>query len=194
MKIETTKQTLLESARKLFAQLGLKDTTMNDIAAESHKGRRTVYTYFKSKNEILDAIIEEELQFIIHSMKQVMKMDMEPLDKFKKFVVTRMDAVKTAVKRNGSLHAEFFRDVFRVELVRRKLEKIELDFLKNILQEGIDKNIFNIDNINQTSVFIHYMLRGLDVPYIRGLIDICDMSQEDMLNRRVNIMIQGLLK
>ena len=39
-----TKQMLLEKARQLFAKSGYENTTMNDIAEASQRGRRTLYT------------------------------------------------------------------------------------------------------------------------------------------------------
>ena len=51
MSISKTRQRLVDVARQLFAKNGLENTTMNDIATQSGKGRRTLYTYFKSKEE-----------------------------------------------------------------------------------------------------------------------------------------------
>ncbi len=44
-----TRERLIEVARQLFAHKGVANTTMNDIAEASEKGRRTIYTYFKNK-------------------------------------------------------------------------------------------------------------------------------------------------
>ena len=52
MSVSKTRQKLVDVARQLFAKNGLESTTMNDIATASGKGRRTLYTYFKSKEEI----------------------------------------------------------------------------------------------------------------------------------------------
>ena len=48
MSISKTRQKLVDVARQLFAKNGLENTTMNDIAMQSGKGRRTLYTYFSS--------------------------------------------------------------------------------------------------------------------------------------------------
>ena len=56
MSISKTRQTLVDVARKLFAKQGLENTTMNDIAVASGKGRRTIYTYFKTKEDIIDFV------------------------------------------------------------------------------------------------------------------------------------------
>ena len=43
-----TREKLIEVARQLFAHKGIENTTMSDIATASEKGRRTIYTYFKT--------------------------------------------------------------------------------------------------------------------------------------------------
>ena len=53
--MKKTKELLIESARKVFARMGVQQATMNDIAEESQKGRRTLYTYFKSKEDVYNA-------------------------------------------------------------------------------------------------------------------------------------------
>jgi len=72
------------------------------------------------------------------------------------------------VVRNGSLRAAFFRDVLKLEHARRRLDGRELSILRSILQQGIDEGTFDIDNASVVAVTIHYALRGLDLPNIRG--------------------------
>ena len=52
MTVLKTRAKLVDVARQLFAKKGVEATTMNDIAVASKKGRRTLYTYFKSKDQI----------------------------------------------------------------------------------------------------------------------------------------------
>ena len=61
MTVLKTKAMLVDVARQLFAKKGVDATTMNDIAMASKKGRRTLYTYFKSKEQIYMAVVESEL-------------------------------------------------------------------------------------------------------------------------------------
>jgi AcrR family transcriptional regulator len=49
MTVQKTRAKLVDVARQLFAKKGVEETTMNDIAVASKKGRRTLYTYFKSR-------------------------------------------------------------------------------------------------------------------------------------------------
>ena len=186
---KTTRKILINAAQKLFGQVGITQTTINDIAVESKKGRRTLYTYFKNKNELIDAIIEEELQFIISSLEQVVKLDTDPVTKLISYITTRMNVIRIAVKRNGSLQAEFFMDVMKVELVRRKLEKIEIKNLEAILKEGIEKNVFPNLDTKKTAVIAHFVMRGLDIPYIRGILESIEDEKDETLKR----IVQGIL-
>ena len=61
MAAEKTRAMLVDVARRLFAKKGIEETTMNDISQASGKGRRTLYTYFRSKEDIYEAVVEAEM-------------------------------------------------------------------------------------------------------------------------------------
>ena len=107
MAVSKTKAKLVDVARQLFAKMGVENTTMNDIALASKKGRRTLYTYFKSKEEIYMAVVESELDILSDIMKRVVEKDISPDQKIIEMIYTRLDAVKEVVYRNGTLRATF---------------------------------------------------------------------------------------
>lgn len=166
MSITQTRQKLIEVARDLFAHKGLEATTMNDIAASSGRGRRTLYTYFRNKEEIYYAVIEEELDHLSEKMDEVASMDVEPEEKLFYLVYSHLSIIRDTVSRNGSLRAEFFRNIWKVEKVRKQFDEEERRILQQVLQEGVDKKRFRIDNVDLMVDIIHYSLKGLEVPYI----------------------------
>ena len=166
MPITKTRQRLIEVARELFAKNGLEATTMNDIAKASGRGRRTLYTYFRHKEEIYYAVIEEELALLSEKMEGVTKMHAEPEEKIFALIYTHLSIIRETVLRNGSLRAEFFLDIWMVEKVRRTFDAKEHRILQLVLQEGIDKGRFRIENVGLMTDIIHYSVKGLEVPYI----------------------------
>ena len=76
MTVSKTRDMLVDVARQLFARMGVDNTTMNDIAQASRKGRRTLYTYFKSKNEIYLAVVESELDQLHKMLVDVASKDL----------------------------------------------------------------------------------------------------------------------
>ena len=170
MAVSKSRAKLVDVARQLFAKKGVDDTTMNDIAVASKKGRRTLYTYFKSKEAIYMAVEESELEMLSDAMEQVAKKDITPYEKILKLIETHLDSIKMVVYRNGTLRAGFFRNIWRVEAVRKNFDAKEIKLFKQVLAEGKDKGIFDIDNVDIIADIVHYCIKGIEVPYIRGQI------------------------
>ena len=64
MSIDTKarEQTILDTAAKLIIQFGYDKTTMSDIADAVGLNRALVYAHFKSKDEVLEALVAREMQ------------------------------------------------------------------------------------------------------------------------------------
>ena len=170
MAVSKTRAKLVDVARQLFAKKGVDNTTMNDIAVASTKGRRTLYTYFKSKEEIYVAVVESELDKLAEALDKVVAENIAPDVKILKLIETHLDAIKLIVHRNGTLRASFFRDIWQVERVRRKLNLHEITLFKQVLTEGNDQGLFDVDNVDILADILHYCVKGIEVPYIRGKI------------------------
>lgn len=170
MTVLKTRAKLVDVARQLFAKKGVEATTMNDIALASKKGRRTLYTYFKNKDQIYMAVVESELKMLSDTMDKVARKPIVPDKKILELIMTHLDIIKMAVYRNGTLRADFFRDIWRVEAVRKYFDNNEIKLFREVLKEGKDQGLFDIDNVEITADILHYCIKGIEVPYIRGQI------------------------
>ena len=65
------KNEILDVAERLFYERGYDNTSTNDILAEIGIARGTLYYHFKSKEDILDAMIERVLNKTISNAKKV---------------------------------------------------------------------------------------------------------------------------
>ena len=170
MTVLKTRAKLVDVARQLFAKKGVEATTMNDIAVASKKGRRTLYTYFKSKDQIYMAVVESELEMLSTQMEKAASKPVSPDKKILELIMTHLDAIKMVVYRNGTLRADFFRDIWRVEAMRKEFDRKETALFRRVLHEGKELNLFDIDNVEITADILHYCIKGIEVPYIRGQI------------------------
>jgi len=182
---------LIEVARQLFAKNGKKNVTMNDIAEVSKKGRRTLYTYFKNKEEIYKAVIDQELDTILERLTVISAKKLEPDAKLTAHILTHLDAVKDVVNRNGSLRADFFHDIYEVERKRRKIDVSEIALIRAIIVDGIKKGVFKRMDPDLSSTIIFYAIKGLEVPYIRQNIN---TEFEKNKNSIVEFVFQGIKK
>lgn len=170
MEISKTRNKIIDAARQVFAKKGVENATMNDIAVAARKGRRTLYTYFNNKEELYWAVAETELDLLSDMMEQAASKDISPDKKIIEVIYTRLETVKVEVFRNGTLKADFFRDIWKVETVRKRFDIRQILLFKQILREGVEKGVFDIDDVDFTALLIHYCVKGIEVPYIRGQI------------------------
>ena len=142
MTVSKTKAKLVDVARQLFAKMGVEDIYL--------------------------AVVESELDILSDMMKHVVEKDIQPDEKLMEMIYTHLDAVKEVVFRNGTLRANFFRDIWRVEKVRKRFDATETQLFKEVLREGMEKGVFQIDDLDMTAEIVHYSVKGIETPYIRG--------------------------
>ena len=161
MSISKTRQKLVDVARQLFAKNGIANTTMNDIAVASGKGRRTLYTYFNRKEDVYSAVIESELERLSDKLDEVAAMKMRPQDKIIELIYTHLSMIRETVVRNGNLRAEFFRNIWMVEKVRKKFDEDEISIFRKVYADGKADGEFDIDDIDLVADITHYCIQVL---------------------------------
>lgn len=73
----TSKQAILEAARKLFSELGFKETTTAKIAKQAGVSEAAIYKYYKSKDALLDAVLSPIVEKYVFYLNQ-QKTDASP--------------------------------------------------------------------------------------------------------------------
>lgn len=190
--VKKTRDRFIEVARSLFARKGVENTTMNDIAAASDKGRRTIYTYFKSKREIFNAVIESESDDLLQNLGSIVTKPISPEQKLREYVSTRMETMRQIVSRNGSLRAGFFRDVRKVDRARAVISRKEIKMLMRILHEGVVLGVFDIPDIKEWAIIITNSIQGFDVPYIRNNLTEYGIDKDDMSRMIADLILSGV--
>ena len=187
MSVSKTRQNFVDVARQLFAKNGLENTTMNDIAQASGKGRRTLYTYFESKEEVYSAVIEYELERLSDKLDEGAEKRMRPQDKVVELIYTHLNMIRETVVRNGNLRAEFFRNIWMVEKVRKNFDEDEIELFRKVINAGKASGEFDIDNVDLVAMITHYCIKGLEVPYIYGRLGkgVSDLSTRPIVEKIV---------
>lgn len=189
-----TRDKFIEVARQLFARKGVENTTMNDIASASDKGRRTIYTYFKSKRDIFNAVVESETDQLLARLRVILASTCSPEEKLEEYIRARFEAMREIVSRNGSLRAGFFRDMRKVDKARKLISRKEVALLREILEEGIESGDFDIEDAYSTAVVITHAIYGLDVAYIRDSLSDQGIDQESLIGKLSCLILNGILK
>lgn len=165
-----TREKLIDVARHLFARKGIENTTMVDIANASDKGRRTVYTYFKSKGDIYDAVIESESERIIERLRQVYSLDLPPIEKLREFIVIRFEILKKLSEAtvHEGLRTLFTRDARRYDRIVELALAKERKLLKDILLQCMSDKSIDTRQLARLKVVMPFLQQGIDMSYIRN--------------------------
>jgi len=186
---EKTRCNILNVARRLFAHKGIGKTTMLDVARASGLGRRTLYMYYKTRDELYQAVVKSEIELIIKRLHKVMKSNLSPEKKFLHFVAVRMQALEDLVKRNRSLRSDFLNNQPRIEGIRKELDIREKAYLAQIIREGNNSGSFSIENPELTADIAHTTIKGFEPTFIK---DDFGSKYETTLNLCIRILFQGI--
>lgn len=190
--VSKTRDRFIEVARQLFARKGIENTTTNDIASASDRGRRTIYTYFRSKREIFNAVVESESDKLVRNLRMIVAKPISAEEKIREYILVRFETMREIVSRNGSLKAGFFRDFIKVARARKQISKKEIALLREILEEGVASGEFEVGNVTDAAVIITHTIQGLDQTYIRDLLSDRGIGQENLAENFTNILLNGI--
>lgn len=100
MSDKTTRDHIVEAADQLFYRRGYEHTSFSDIADAVQISRGNFYYHFKSKDEILDAVIETRLMNTRKMLEQWEIEGKQPMDRIRSFIDILI-ANRVDIKRYG---------------------------------------------------------------------------------------------
>ncbi|WP_279121967.1 TetR/AcrR family transcriptional regulator [Muribaculum intestinale] len=192
-----TREKLIEVARQLFAHKGIENTTMSDIATASEKGRRTIYTYFKNKREIYNAVIEKESEQVVGRLREIFAIDMNPLEKLMRFIDVRIDIVEETIRHEREspvLRTLMVRDVRRMERIRNLAVEKEIEMLRQIMDDGVNMGLFSRERINDAFMAMIMMFQGIELSIMRNNFEFYGIERDEVRVRAKNFILAALTR
>ncbi len=191
MATTSSKDIILETARNIFQRFGFAKTSIGDIAIAARKGRRTIYTYFESKEDIYKAVIEKEVDVLRTKLVEVIFTESTARKKLKGYMMTRMVTIHELANYYEALRNDYLQDFKIIEKIREDFDNQEIDMLSEILKDGVEGNEFKIENINLTAKAIVIALKGFEIPFF---IEKVDKDVEGQLDSLIEILFNGIIK
>ena len=188
--IKNPKDTIIAVALRVFGRLGVYKTTMNDIAKAAKKGRRTIYQYFKSKEEIYQAVLEKETANMVVPMKAIVKSELAPEKKLRDYSHQRINSINRIAENHNAFKVGFIQNDKVILKLRKRFDRFDLELLTKIVKEGAEKGEFKIKNIELTVKNIHVGLKGMEIDFIRSnWNDDCKLQ----LNLFIDMITKGIM-
>ena len=177
---------ILHAAAKVFAQKGVVNTKMIDIAVEAGIGKGTIYEYYRSKEEIFGDSFRLIFDHMESQLADAIGKTDDPVLKLRKLIQVTL---KEFLEHSGDL-AGIMMD-FWAEGVRTKndeimnvinLEQIYSEYrimIADILHDGINKGVFREVDANSLAAIIIGSLDGIMLQWIinKNLVDLDKISE-----------------
>ena len=155
---EFKRRRILEEARELFFAQGYEATTLDSIAESLDVTKPFLYSYFRNKSEILNAICEIGITESIAAQEEVLAMDLSPPEKLRLIV----ERVTSIVIRDQKYVVVYNREEKNLEAAEQKhlidLRKSFDQRLAKLLEEGNASGDFSVDQPRMLAVSISGML------------------------------------
>lgn len=188
---DEVREQLVQAARQVFVQFGYKKTALDDIARESRKGKSTIYYYFKSKDEIFKAVIDAEAEIRAKTIDEQISIIDDPQLKLKTYIYVRMLTLKKVGNYYEAIKNDLLDNLYFVNSFRTNHFDAEINLVKDLLLEGIEKGVYTIQNPELTAKTIVTLLQGFEVPLI--LKNLSDEELQKSVDEMLNILFFGIV-
>jgi len=123
-KSERTQQRIVDAANQLFYKKGYNRTSFTDVVEAAEVPRGNIYYYFKSKDEMLQAVIKSRMETTETMLGEWDKSIPKPLDRLERFVKIMYDSTPALLRSGcpmGSLNIELAKDQPELRVEAKKL-------------------------------------------------------------------------
>ena len=158
------KNSIVESATKFFSKYGFHKTTMDEIARHIHKAKGVLYYYFKSKEELFNEVLKQELNHVKTELSKITGSNEDSLTMLKKYLLARLKLLSAAVNYHETLKADFFEKYNFVKDVRDDFARFEYNQLYLIFKKGNSEGRLDIKNIKSTVNMVMMLLNSIELP------------------------------
>ena len=143
----TTRDRILDATECLLTRLGYRKMTMDDMAQEAGIGKRTIYVYFPSKEEVALASIDRVVDRLTSRLRNLAQVGGPPDQRLRQMLLCRIlyrfDSVQGYSHRLDGLF-ESLRPAYMSR--RRRYFEEEASIFTNVLAEGRDAGFFTCDD------------------------------------------------
>ncbi|MGE5249763.1 MAG: TetR/AcrR family transcriptional regulator [Bacteroidota bacterium] len=169
------KNQIINAAENVFTQKGFDDARMDDIAEETGLSKGTLYLYFKSKDDLIIAILDRMFQREFKQLENLNQPDLGAVEAIWKITDLLTKEIIGLVRLIPIVY-QFLALAFRNKYVQKSLKLYinrYVDILMPIIQKGIDSGELRPVAAREVAIAMGAMIEGtlLLWVYDKSLVD-----------------------
>ena len=188
---EERKDQIMNAAEEVFTQKGFNEARMDDIAEETGLSKGTLYLYFKSKDDIIIAILDRIFQYEFRIFANFDLTSVTATEAIWNFTETTSKDVKMMM-RLLPITFEFMGLAFRNKFVQKAFKNYfnrYMDILVPIIQKGIDSGEFRSGDAHEIALAMGAVLEGTILLWVY---DKSLVNPEQHIRTGIQLLLEGL--
>src|SRR6476660_9002230 len=126
---------LLELAAAMFAERGLRATTVRDIADSAGILSGSLYHHFKSKEQMVEEVLQDFLAWLFGRYREIVETEAKPLERLKGLFMASFEAIEhrhaqVVIYQDEAKRLSTLSQFDFVEVRNREQRKMWVDVLK----------------------------------------------------------------
>lgn len=190
-KEEQLREEIILAAQKLFQQYGIQKTTMEDIARAMGKGKSTLYYYYKSKEEIFDAVVRHEMNEVFEVSRRAVDQAEGASEKLRAFFSVSFTVSKSRANLYKIVRDEIaLEDLSRANHIIREMNGKTIAMIDKIFEAGFESGEFCCELRSQLDLISYSIVSAM-----RSLVfDLALESKIPDWDQRLNFFVDLLVK
>ena len=188
---EIRRNQILDAATKVFVRLGFQHARMDDIVEESGLSKGTLYWYFKSKEDIINAISRRLFTGELEKLEGLLEAEGTASERLMQLTNYRVAGLKR-MSNLVPIIFEFYAVAVHQQWVKQFIGEYFKHFrglLEDLIQQGIDRGEFYPVNAAETAISLASMYEGLTIHWLMEP----ETVQWDILSENsIPILLNGL--
>lgn len=159
---EERTQQIVEAAMAVFSRLGFDKARMDDIVQESGLSKGALYWYFKSKDEIIVAILDYLFGRELTDLQDLPNEEGSARERLFKFMERSLADLRRMLH-SMPITYEFYALAFRNKAVQKAMKNYfrnYLAILEPLIQQGIEQGEFRPVDVRQAALAIASIFEG----------------------------------
>jgi AcrR family transcriptional regulator len=188
---DDVKTKISNAAKELFGKFGFKKTSLVDIAKKIGMAKSSLFYYFSSKEELFKVVVSQELDTLKSKIQEAVAGVKKSEEKLRCYVITRMRVLRELASVYATLYDEYLDHLGFIEKARKRALEEEKMIIQGILEDGVKKGAFVIENVGLTAYAICVAVKGLEYPWITSN---DNKGMEKDLNVLLNLLLRAIKK
>ncbi|KPK63098.1 hypothetical protein AMJ83_08510 [candidate division WOR_3 bacterium SM23_42] len=160
-----TRDKIIKNALKIFARKGYFRTTVDDIAQATGLAKGTVYLYFKDKQDLYVATIDEHFTRALDTLAGINAKSITPREKMQEIAISVINYIrhlKTSYMlftfENINLKGKTLKNIHSI--IEPKIQEM-IDLISDIIEDGVANKQFRKVDPRITAFYFLSMIRAI---------------------------------